>query len=152
MTFQYFNSSFKAESSSQKKRKAQFPQLFSSKPKKLKSGGMNPKNACAALNEYKPGLEYKLLEMKGVGYKNYLQFLIIGIVMLTCQNKMFEKQSSYSMIVSKWQKVGRYLNICFTKNFCCDFFTQCEINVGHLITQIAFVRVLVLRLDCFCSK
>jgi len=51
------------------KRKAAFPDLFTpsaaSKPKKSKPGPVQPKNACVALNEYKPGLEYQLIECAG---------------------------------------------------------------------------------------
>ena len=47
------------------KRKAMFPELFSVGPKKTKTGPVQPKNACVALNEYKPGLEYVLLDQIG---------------------------------------------------------------------------------------
>jgi len=49
------------------KRKAAFPELFApaaSQPKK-KKGPPLPKNACVMLNEYKPGLEYMLLNQEG---------------------------------------------------------------------------------------
>jgi hypothetical protein len=54
------------------KRKAphHFAELFTpplgKKAKKNSSGGPQlPKNACVALNEYKPGLEYVLVEQRG---------------------------------------------------------------------------------------
>jgi len=47
------------------KRKAMFPELFSSGAKKTKTGPVQPKNACVALNEYKPGLEYVLVDQIG---------------------------------------------------------------------------------------
>jgi hypothetical protein len=51
------------------KRKAQFSELFTPPPgkKAKKSGGgpQLPKNACVALNEYKPGLDYVLVEQRG---------------------------------------------------------------------------------------
>ena len=49
------------------KRKAQFPDLFTPPlgKKAKKSGPQQPKNACVALNEYKPGLDYELVEQRG---------------------------------------------------------------------------------------
>jgi hypothetical protein len=49
------------------KRKAQFSELFTPPAgKKAKKGGLQlPKNACVALNEYKPGLEYVCIEQRG---------------------------------------------------------------------------------------
>jgi len=52
------------------KRKAQFPELFSaSGAKKTKSGPVQPKNACVALNEYRPGLEYVIVDQTGSSHE-----------------------------------------------------------------------------------
>jgi hypothetical protein len=50
------------------KRKAQFSELFTpplSKKAKKAAGQQLPKNACVALNEYKPGLVYVCVEQRG---------------------------------------------------------------------------------------
>jgi len=65
------------------KRKAQFSELFTpplgKKAKKSSTSGgpQPPKNACVALNEYKPGLEYVLVEQRGsVTYRTVPTYLL----------------------------------------------------------------------------
>jgi len=47
------------------KRKTASPDLPASTPKKSKPGPVQPKSACVVLNEYKPGLEYQIIERAG---------------------------------------------------------------------------------------